>query len=284
MAGDLHLHTTHSDGSMPIQQLVEHAERTSLTHIAISDHDTVLSAQYSLQHKKAGNVQLIPALEMSCFDPDTDRKVHMLCYYPNITASLIKFCEDAQKGRNDVAKKCVEMLWQRYPLINWDNVTQYTQLSGTIYKTHFMAMLIEHGYTNEMYGDLYEELFSDSRGLAPYNPTFETVYTTIDIIKQAGGVCVLAHPSFFDSLELCEKLAKQGLIDGIELYHVRNSQSDRKIISDIAQRYNLFVTGGTDFHARFSAKPYTLGTNTTQDSVIQRIKQIADERKKILKA
>ncbi len=282
MAGDLHLHTTHSDGSMHIEQLVEYAQKTDLTHIAISDHDTILSAQYSIKHKKAGNLNLIPAIEMSCIDPDTDRKVHILCYYPNITQRIIKFCDDVQKSRNKVAQQCLPMLQQKFPLINWSNVTQYSQRSGTTFNAHFMAMLVEHGYTDKIYGKLFDELFleiNDGKITSLYNPEFETVYTTLDIIKQAGGVCVLAPPSFFDSMELCEKLAKQSLLDGIELYHVRNSPSDRQFLSDVANKYNLFVTGGTDFHARFASKPYPIGTNTTDESVIEHIKNLADKRK-----
>ena len=96
MSCDLHNHSTCSDGSVPIQRLPGIAARTGLHAIAISDHDTTLSAAYCYAHPRQEGVELIPALELTGYDFERQHRVHLLCYYPNL---------DGGRKRRDLQKR-----------------------------------------------------------------------------------------------------------------------------------------------------------------------------------
>ena len=94
MSCDLHNHSTCSDGSVPIQRLPGIAARTGLHAIAISDHDTTLSAAYCYAHPRQEGVELIPAVELTGYDFERQHRVHLLCYYPNLDCvPLREHCE-----------------------------------------------------------------------------------------------------------------------------------------------------------------------------------------------
>ncbi len=91
MAGDLHTHTNFSDGSSDIETLPFLAARAGLTALAVSDHDTDLSIRWALEHPVAQGVRMIPAVELTCFDTRRGRRVHLLCYCPELTDELCAF-------------------------------------------------------------------------------------------------------------------------------------------------------------------------------------------------
>ena len=84
MSCDLHIHSTCSDGAVPIERLAPIAARTGLHAIALSDHDTLLSAQYAYAHTGQDGVELIPAVELTGYDFERQHRVHLLCYYPDV--------------------------------------------------------------------------------------------------------------------------------------------------------------------------------------------------------
>ena len=101
MSCDLHNHSTCSDGSVPIQRLPGIAARTGLHAIAISDHDTTLSAAYCYAHPRQKGVELIPAVELTGYDFERQHRVHLLCYYPNLDCvPLREHCEIMKQRRN----------------------------------------------------------------------------------------------------------------------------------------------------------------------------------------
>ena len=75
MSCDLHNHSTCSDGSVPIQRLPGIAARTGLHAIAISDHDTTLSAAYCYAHPRQEGVELIPAVELTGYDFERQHQI-----------------------------------------------------------------------------------------------------------------------------------------------------------------------------------------------------------------
>ena len=102
MPGDLHTHTNFSDGSSDIELLPLLARRAGLTSLAVSDHDTELCIQYAQQHPVDQGVRLIPAVEMTGFDTRRGRRVHMLCYCPELTPGLLAFFQLMKDRRNAV--------------------------------------------------------------------------------------------------------------------------------------------------------------------------------------
>ena len=115
MPGDLHTHTNFSDGSSDIELLPKLAARAGLTHLAVSDHDTTLSAEYAYGHPVVQGVRMIPAVELTGFDVARGRRVHLLCYWPKLTPALKEFCALMAARRNAATEKSMEELEALYP-------------------------------------------------------------------------------------------------------------------------------------------------------------------------
>ncbi len=278
MAGDLHLHTTYSDGSTKIEQLVKFASNLGLAYIAVSDHDTAKSIQYAQLNKEYNGTKLIPAVEISCKDFLTQRSVHLLCYYPKITAEFLHMCETMAKNRNKLAEDTLVTLKQQYPAVPWEMLSNYSKDSGVTFKTHLMKLLFEFGYADGLYGNLFKQIFTDEDSTDQFAPDYVDLDEALNIIKGMGAVCVVAHPSVYKSVELCERLAKSGDIDGIEIHHMRNTESDKVKLWEIAKKYSLIVTGGTDFHGMHMPRPKPIGSFTTELAEIEKIEKLAKER------
>ena len=103
MPGDLHTHTTFSDGSTPADKLPFLAACAGMTHLAISDHDSIESVRYAHDHPLQNGVHLIPATELTAYDYERAHRVHLLCYWPDDCAALADFsammAERRQIGR-----------------------------------------------------------------------------------------------------------------------------------------------------------------------------------------
>ena len=88
MPGDLHTHTTYSDGSTPVAKLPFLARCAGMTHLAISDHDSIQSVRYAYAHPVQDGVHLIPATELTAYDYERAHRVHLLCYWPDDCPAL----------------------------------------------------------------------------------------------------------------------------------------------------------------------------------------------------
>lgn len=278
MAGDLHTHTNFSDGSSDIELLPILAKRAGLTHLAVSDHDTMLSMQYAWENPEIDGVSMIPAAELTGFDRKRGSRTHILCYYPEKTKALSDFCALMAKRRNEVIAKSIAELEQIYPQFKGEDVKKFSHRSKVPFKTHLIRVLYEYGYTDGIYKELYQELFGSPNGRVLHDPEYESVDTVLDVIRQSHGVAVFAHPSVYHSMELARELAEKGLIDGVEIEHPRNTQEDKKALYELAQQYDLIVTGGTDFHGIHTKRPVALGSRTTADAEIQKIEALAQKR------
>ena len=156
--------------------------------------------------------------------------------------------------------------------------------SDTLYKTHVMQVLLQYALADSMYGDTYRALFGlkPVRGKILHNPAYESVDTVLALAKQCRAVVVLAHPSVYHSMELAQELIQAGRIDGVEIDHPRNTPEDKAQLTAWAQQYDLIITGGTDYHGMNSAHPRPVGTCTTAEDQILRIRALAQKRKQEL--
>ena len=278
MPGDLHTHTNFSDGSSDIELLPKLAARVGLTHLAVSDHDTTLSAEYAYGHPVVQGVRMIPAVELTGFDVARGRRVHLLCYWPKLTPALKEFCALMAARRNAATEKSMEELEALYPQFCREEAKAFSRRSGITYKTHLIRLLFEYGYTDGIYKELYRELFGAGRGRVLHDPAYEPVQAVLELARGTGGVVVLAHPSVYSSMELAAQLAAQGAIDGVEIDHPRNTPQDKAALHELARQYGLIVTGGTDFHGMHMSKPTPLGAMTTRDEMLARIEALAQSR------
>ena len=282
MAGDLHTHTTFSDGSNKIELLPLLAARAGLKYLAVSDHDTLRSIEYAQEHPVQDGVELIPAVELSAKDPAVGRRVHLLAYWPVVGDALQRHCAQLQARRCACCLQSAHELEAVYPQFSADMALAYAQDSGVLFKSGIMQALCSLGLADGIYGEVYHKLFGSSpRGPYLHTPEYDTVDTVLETMRASRAVIVFAHPTVYKSMELVRMLAAQGRIDGIEIEHPRNSEEDKTECRALCERYGLIQTGGTDFHGANSAHPHPLGTCTTQDEAIERIRALAQKRRAV---
>ena len=167
---------------------------------------------------------------------------------------------------------------RQYP-ITPDMVSRRAQGSTNIYKQHIMHALLDAGYTNEIFGDLFRSLFHPKEGSAYAPVEYPEVTEIVPKIHEAGGLAVLAHPAVYDSYDVMEELLPLGL-DGVEVWHPRNHPDDPERLSGFCREHGLIMTGGTDFHGLYTKKPNPLGTSTTGDDQVELMKKRCEKYRK----
>ncbi len=281
MPGDLHTHTTFSDGSLPIETLPLLAKRASLSWLAISDHDSVQSVRYAYAHPFVDGVSLIPATELSTFDPARGQRVHLLAYWPLDCPALEAHCAGMAARRNAACRQSAKELEAIYPQFSANMALEYAKASGVLFKAGIMNALCALGIAESIYGEVYHHLFGASGGIVLHEPGYDPLDTVLETLKACKAVVVLAHPSVYRSMDLARELAAAGRIDGIEIEHPRNREEDKAACRSLCAQYGLIETGGTDFHGANARHPHPLGTCTATDEQIARLCALAQKRQKI---
>ncbi len=264
MPADLHCHSRMSDGSLGIEDLISLAKRNGMSAIAITDHDTmsgtvragVLCARYGIIH--------LPAVEMSGFDPKRKRKVHLLCYLPEKPNRLEGILYKSNEARKKSGIEMARLVMEKFPILP-EHITKYAAGSKAVYKQHIMHALMDFGYTDAIFSDLYKELFDEDTGSCHVETPYPQMTDIAKMIRLAGGLCVLAHPKVFDSLEAAEELAKAGLLDGIEAWSPKNGEQFTSDSLSLCNTYGLIPTGGSDFHGLYNSAQAPLGSFTTPE-------------------
>ena len=267
MIGDLHCHTYLSDGSMSIDDLIFYAKRAGLDFISLTDHDTMDGAQRAEVLGRRYGIQVLPGAEISCFDNERGRKVHILCYMPGKPDRLQGLFAQILDSRTKAGKRSIRAVMRYYPVTE-EHIQRYTLGSKSIYKAHIIRALLDLGYDCQSHGPLYEQLFSSNGGLCERPVEYPDVYDALEIIHSAGGIAVLAHPCVYNSFDLMADLAGKGLIHGVEAYHPNTGRDELAVILAAAEKYGLVKTGGSDFHGFLTPRPNTLASSiTTEDSL-----------------
>ena len=258
MKGDLHVHTNISDGSYSIEEILSMAKKNELTHVGITNHDTVKGLKDAVKLGQEQNINIIPGIEISAYDFKNNRKVHILGYNFDLNGkNITKLCEPTLKARDENSRWQIEKLIQNGFDIDIKSVEEKSMNSTAIYKQHIMQVLVDKDYTSEIYSELYKRVFKNN-GICARDIKYVDAVDAVKAIKADGGVAVLAHPGQLDSYEMIPDLVKNGL-NGIELNHHDHTAEDVKKVTEYGKKYNLFFTGGTDFHGKYGNIPIKLG-------------------------
>lgn len=267
MSVDLHCHTKMSDGSVTIEELVILAKNKGITTISVTDHDTFAGSTRAKVFAKRHGITVIPGIEISAFDYDRNQKVHVLCYHCSYPDRLEGLCKKISDSRKKAASIMIQKVMHLYP-VGADILLRHSHGSTNIFKQHIMHGLMDAGYTNELYGSVYNKLFTPRIGLAYSKIEYPDVHQVLSEVKQAGGIAVIAHPGQLKDISLLEQLSDRNEIDGIEVWHPSNEESLIAQLVILAETHHLLMTGGTDFHGMYSKVPRTIGSYITpQDQV-----------------
>ena len=252
-----------------------------MTHLAISDHDSIRCVRYAYANPVQEGVHLIPATELTAYDYERAHRVHILCYWPDDCGALADFARLMAERRYQAVYQSCRELEEICPQFKTAEALDFAKDSGTLYKAHVMRVLWQYGLADGMYNEVYRSLFGlrPVRGKILHTPKYETVDTVLDLIKTCRGVAVLAHPSVYKSMPLARELIKAGRLDGVEIDHPRNTPEDREELARLAKKHDLIVTGGTDFHGMNANNPRPVGSFAAADDQIARIEAVARARK-----
>lgn len=269
---DLHTHTVFSDGTYTPRELIEQAQSLGLHGVAITDHDTTAGWQEASQAAQEFGLPLIRGSEITAQDDGVS--VHMLAYqYDPNNSTILELFANTRKARLIRTQTMVERISKDFP-ITWEDVQRQVKEGKrtTIGRPHIADALVAAGvYENR--SQAFAGIISAS---SPYYiPTpSPTTSQVVQAVKQAGGVSVIAHaadPSrntHILSDEQIEHLVLEGL-DGLEVWHRGNPSAERERLLTLAQRYELLVTGGSDWHG--AGKPNRLGEHVTDDATVHEI-------------
>lgn len=264
MAADLHCHTKLTDGSVGIEDLIVIAQKSGIDTIAITDHDCLAGTVRGQVIGKRYGINVIPGVEISAFDSSAGKRVHILSYLADKPDRLEGICKKTSIARKRAGQIMMLKVAARFPISN-DFIVNHASGSTNLFKQHIMHALIDAGYTNEIYGDLYNALFepdSAANLLAPIK--YPEVKEVIEEIHGAGGVAVLAHPYKYNNIPELEKYVEYGL-DGVEVWHPSANEENIEEISKLCKKHKLLLTGGSDFHGMYGRHNVTLGACITPD-------------------
>ena len=278
MICDLHCHTKLSDGSLGIEDVIAQAQRTGVEWLSITDHDTMASFSRADVLANRAGIKILHGVELSAWDKERGRKVHVLCYNPQKPDRLEGLCLKCCEIRKQTSKEMIEKVMAKFP-ITLESILKHTTSSKSIFKQHIMRALIDYGYALEFYGELDSELFNPKTGSCYVEREYPDVNFVIDLIHLSGGAAVLAHPAQYDNIELLEDLAENGRIDGVEIGHYSADEAYRDELRKIADKYELIRTGGSDFHGLYNSVPTHLGSESTEFEEIERILKLTTKKK-----
>ncbi|MGY4688335.1 PHP domain-containing protein [Salibacterium sp. K-3] len=264
---ELHCHTKISDNSMDIADVISLAKEKGVTHLAITDHDTTAGLETAIPLGEENGITIIPGIEMSAYDFRRKTRAHILGYYIDpYHESLKKLCDPMVKRRHDACYMMTERVMNLGYDIDWELVQSYARGGTGVYKQHIMHALMDQGYTDGIYTELYKELFSS--GDARNNPgeayvpvEYIDVRKAVQTIKQAGGIPVLAHPGQFNNFDAVQEWVSLGL-EGIEVWHPLHNPYVEQLAHYYASTYNLIETGGSDFHGIYGEHNDELGSKS----------------------
>lgn len=268
MAGDLHCHTKFSDGTVGIEDLIALAKASGLSAVAVTDHDTMAGAHRACVVGKRQGIRVIPGVELSAFDYKRARKVHLLCYLADAPDRLEGLCRKTKECRKRAGQLMAQEVMKKYP-VPAQMILAHASGSSNIYKQHIMHALMDCGFTTAIFGPLFEQLFGKT-GSCTVEKEYPDVFEVLRLIQEAGGIGVLAHPELYDSFDVMQELASLGL-DGVEVWHPRQSAEGSKRAEAFALSHGLLMTGGSDFHGMYNAVSTPLGTAVTPDEQLERL-------------
>lgn len=245
---DLHTHSTASDGQYAPSALVGMAKDSGLEVLALTDHDTMDGLEEAIQAGKMLGPRVIPGVELSAKEYPT---FHILGYGFQLGPSpLTELCRRMKARRDKREERLLAFLLEKGVELS---TAEVEELAGgnIIGRPHFAQAMVRRGYvsTNREAFDRYLDTEEYHKKVERGKPTARDC---VEAIKQSGGMASLAHPHQIgvDEAELeriVRELTGYGL-DAIECYYPKHTPAQQEFYLELAEKYALHVTGGSDFH------------------------------------
>jgi 3',5'-nucleoside bisphosphate phosphatase len=247
---DLHSHSTFSDGSFTPEQLVSEAARARLSAVALTDHDSISGLERFMAAGAKSKIRGVPGVEISVDAGAADATMHILGYFIDpANAELNGHLNRLRDGRRNRNAEILKRLNAMGLVLTMNEVASFAG-ENNVGRLHFALALLARGYIRTT-----QEAFDKylARGRAGYaNRLRFKPLDGVQIIRASGGIAVLAHPFTLNlgpqALSDCVADLARGGLQGIEVYYPQHSPKRVRQYLDLAARFRLVATGGTDFH------------------------------------
>lgn len=252
---DLHTHSNASDGTLTPAQVVREAYEAGLSAVALTDHDTADGLEEAAQAAKdilacdrSADFQFVPGIELSVSYKNHELHLvglHLDIYSEGFSRALKKL----QNNRDQRNEKMIQKMQSAGMDITMDAL-RADQGGGVLTRANFASYMLHKGYISSVQEGFDKYL---DRGKAFYVPReYLSPKEAIDLIHNASGLAILAHPLLYGMNmaqleEALSELTRLGL-DGLEAYYSMNHDHDTVHMKTLAQRHGLLLSGGSDFH------------------------------------
>ena len=248
---DLHTHTVNSDGTFTVEEVVKLASEKGLDMVAVTDHDSIdgLRDEKKLrEYEEKYKVEIIKGIEMSCNLKGKD--VHILGYFLNLEdKNFLKELERIAEIRNERNEKIIKKLADLKLPVTMEELLEIVQ-GNVISKAHFAEIMLKKGYVS-CKSDAFKNYLGKGGAAFVEKRDYQPA-DAVDILVRNGAFVSLAHPKlitddFAEVERIVSDLVKHGL-RGLEVNYYSFSKKDREKYMALAEKYNLIITGGSDFH------------------------------------
>ena len=268
---DLHAHSTSSDGALSPAAMVGAAHRAGLAALALTDHDSIGGLAEAHSAARALGIRIVPGVELSAYEGS--REVHILGLHLESLPELERHLTTLREVRRSRAERIVERLAILHVPVDLDRVLAIAG-PGAIGRPHIAQALMEAGHVKDR-----REAFD--RFLGAGRPAFFakhrlSVGEAIEMIHEAGGLAILAHPGPQGTRERVERFKLAGG-DGIEVRHPGHSPEDVARLGALAEMLRLLPSGGSDCHGALDG-PRSLGCMQVPGEWLDRQTDRARER------
>jgi predicted metal-dependent phosphoesterase TrpH len=247
---DLHCHSTASDGTFSPEEVVRLAKQIGLTGLALTDHDTVAGIPLAAAEAKKLGIDFLPGIEISCEYPRPGT-MHLLGYgIDPLSPTVTDLTRTLVEGRDARNMQIVDRLNQLGIAVTLREIEEAAG-GKVIGRPHIATVLVKRGVVSNI-AEAFK-LYLGQGGRVYVDKEQLSARRAIEMIRQSGGLPVLAHPSQLkkENNAQLEVTIKQ-LIDyglaGVEVLHSDHNDALIDFLHDLAGRYNLLKTGGSDFH------------------------------------
>lgn len=274
---DMHAHTNYSDGNLSPQELIRLAIDKRIGTLAITDHDTIEGIKKVDRNEDIivdSGIEIINGIELSA---KTDKgRMHILGYGIDLNNKALnkKMVVLRDNSINSVLS-IMEQIKRDYGIrFGYDDIKELVNANHNLGRPDLAKLCVKYGYATTS-----QDAF-DKYLIYAYNKTRQTskglqYQECLELITNSGGIPVLAHPK---SLELSEKefliLLKEMIscgLKGIEVYHSSHSKEEMDYYSEIANKYGLLISGGSDFHGKSVKPDIELGTGKDNNIKIKKL-------------
>ncbi|WP_300379591.1 PHP domain-containing protein [Clostridium sp.] len=263
---DLHIHSNFSDGTLTPEEIVKMAEIKGIKSISITDHDCI-SSQYIKE--KVNKINIISGIEISSEINELD--IHILGYFINYKdENLINVVNKLKEDRIKRVKEILFKLKKENIFIEIEDLD--VKGTSSIGRSHIAKAMVEKGYFNN-----YKSAFTNY--LVQGKPAFVKGHkldykSTIEVITRSGGIAVLAHPGqVYKNLEieyLVRELKCFGL-EGLEVYHPSHDIEQTNKFYNLAKKYKLLITGGSDYHGKDCYNEKLIGSYGINEKLLNKL-------------